>query len=124
MHLTLYSITGGSSAGPGEGAGEGAGQCAEEGARAGELQSGDGEVCVHPLLQGVQTARIACKTFKEKPLNQFYRVYLHRLQELATKRTTVMNSTNVIKNRRLNKTSVCVSLLSRGSYPKKSAHIW
>ena len=63
MHLTLYSITGGSSAG----AGEGAGQCAGEGARAGELQSGDGEVCVYPLWQGVQTARIACKTFKEKP---------------------------------------------------------
>lgn len=81
MHLTLYSITGGSSAGPGEGAGEGAGQCAGEGARAGELQSGDGEVCVHPLWQGVQTARIACKTFKEKPWHQFYRVYLHRLQE-------------------------------------------
>ena len=67
MHLTLYSITGGSPAGPGEGAGEGAGQCAGEGVRAGELQNGDGEVCARPLWQGVQKARITCKIFKEKP---------------------------------------------------------
>ena len=49
MHLTFYSITGGSSAGPGEGEGEGAGHCAGEGATAGDLQSCDGEVCVQPL---------------------------------------------------------------------------